>query len=127
LLAVWNDARLLELIVKHWDESWGMDDLSTVVVARGEHRTRQTSRDAPDVEVIILPRCGRSLRSESGLPELRRVQSLLTFRRQGRQSSILRIHDERCLPGRSSCTLAPVSRRARRYASVRFHIFLKVG
>src|SRR5207245_8170339 len=83
-----NNTRLVELLVDQRHVSGGLQNLSSIVVARREHGTCQTTRDATDVKIVVLPRRGRTLRSEGSLPGFRRVQSLLTFRRQGRHSPV---------------------------------------
>src|SRR5437667_1646199 len=93
-----NDASLVYHLVEDCHVARGLHNLSSVAVDHREYGAGNTACDATDVVGKVFPRSGRPPSSSGTDPGRCNVSLLLlTFRRQGWNSSIRRIHDQRRL------------------------------
>src|SRR6185369_5545710 len=98
------------LLAEH-DVTWALYDLIPVSIHNGNDRTEQTARDAPVVDVHVLPRSSVAAPLAGQAPAAVRIATaFFGFGSQRGQPAVFRINNQRRLFCRPS-TLGPVRRR----------------
>src|SRR5262245_32698617 len=118
----WNHSRFVDHLLKDRHETWALNDLLSVAVDHWENGSRDAACDATNVVTEILPRRGLWVVVACSFGNSPRS----CFRQDVGSSAVGWIHYKRSLLARPSCTLAPMTRRARTHPSIGGDEFLFV-
>ena len=114
-----NNPRFVDHLLKDGHIARPLYDLGSVAIDYGKNGSRQTPRDAADIERVAVPVSALSDHVSRSLP-------LLTFRRERRHSAVLGLDDQRRLTRSSSGSFDPVCRWTGANVTVGIGEFLKV-